>query len=285
MNARTIVRLCPVLIPSLITLSLFLCPLGMSLWQSFHSYSGEFVGLGNYTDMFSDQRFQDAIVYTLRITLVVLLVTLVSSIILAMALRRTFIGKKMMLFLLQYDVAVPSLACASMMIFLLSQGGFLSAVLNNLGLIGSYTDFPEVFFKSNGLGVMVSIIWLFVPYITLSLLAVLHSVSNDQEDQAATLGVGKLKRFFYITLPTIKPAIAYTSILCFASVFGAFELPSLVGDEHTLVTLAYYYYTNYVGMDGFMESYSLSVLVTLVSLVVSTFFMYYSISLDERRSE
>ena len=275
MNARTIVRLCPVLIPSLITLSLFLCPLGMSLWQSFHSYSGEFVGLGNYTDMFSDQRFQDAIVYTLRITLVVLLVTLVSSIILAMALRRTFIGKKVMLFLLQYDVAVPSLACASMMIFLLS----------HLGLIGSYTDFPEVFFKSNGLGVMVSIIWLFVPYITLSLLAVLHSVSNDQEDQAATLGVGKVKRFLYITLPTIKPAIAYTSILCFASVFGAFELPSLVGDEHTLVTLAYYYYTNYVGMDGFMESYSLSVLVTLVSLIVSTFFMYYSISLDERRSE
>ena len=126
---------------------------------------------------------------------------------------------------------------------------------------------------------------VFVPYIALSLLSVLHSVSNDEEDQAATLGVGRFRRFLHITLPRLKPAIAYTSILCFASVFSAYELPSLVGDQHSLVTLAYYYYNIAGSAPGHMESYSIAALVTVISLAVSSFLMYYSLTEEEKRRD
>ena len=282
-KVRKIVVIASALAPSLIALFFFFWPLIESIRESFRSYYGEFVGWQNYIDALNNPEFIQAFHYTLRITLIVLAVTIISSVILAMALRRTFIGKKLMLFFLQVDVAVPSIACATMMILVLSKTGALSRVLYNMGLIDSFEDFSNIFYNSNGLGVIISVVWLFVPYITLSLISVLHSISNDEEDQAATLGIGKIKRFIFITLPSLKSSIAYTSILCFACTFSSFELPSLVGDQHSMVTLAYYYYNILGTAPRHMESYSISVIITVITLAVSSLLMYYSLSSDEKR--
>ena len=284
-DVRKIAVVLSALVPSLIALFFFLWPLIESIKESFHNFYGDFVGFDNYVEAINNPAFIQAFQYTLRVTLIVLAVTIVSSIILAMALRRTFIGKKITLFLLQVDVAVPSIACATMMLLVLSKTGALSRLLNNLGLMDNYMDFPNIFYNSNGLGVIISVIWLFIPYITLSLLSVLHSISNDEEDQAATLGISKIKRFIFITLPSLKSSIAYTSILCFACTFASFELPSLVGDQHSMVTLAYYYYNILGSAPRHMESYSISIIVTVITLAVSSLLMYYSLSSDEKRRE
>ena len=282
-DVRKIAVILSALAPSLIALTFFFWPLIESVKESFRSFYGEDVGWQNYIDAINNPAFISAFQYTLGITLIVLAVTIVSSVVLAMALRRTFVGKKVALFMLQVDVAVPSIACATMMILVLSKTGALSTLLYNLGLIKDYTEFPNIFYNSNGLGVIISIVWLFVPYITLSLISVLHSISNEEEDQAATLGIGKVKRFIFITLPSLKSSIAYTSILCFACTFASFELPSLVGDQHSMVTLAYYYYNILGSAPRHMESYSISVMVTIITLAVSSLLMYYSLSTDEKR--
>lgn len=285
MKARAVLKLIPVLIPSLAILLFYIWPLGDSVIRSFQAFNGDFVGFQNYIDMLNDSMFVDAFTYTLKVTLVVLIVTTVSSTILAMALRGTFIGKRIVLFLLQFDISIPSLACATMMILALSPFGFLSTLAENAGIISNYTQFPNILLDTNGTGLMVAIIWLFVPYTALSFLSVLKSVSNEQEEQAATLGVGKFSRFIHITLPSLKPSIAYMSILCFASVFSAFELPSLIGKQHTLVTLAYYYYNRPGFMDGYMESYAIVTVTSLISIIVSFILMYYSLTAEERRSD
>ena len=60
---------------------------------------------------------------------------MVSAVILAMAIRKTFIGKRLTLFLLQFDVSMPAVTCASMMLIAFSQTGFTSSLFYNLGLI------------------------------------------------------------------------------------------------------------------------------------------------------
>ena len=282
-DVRKIATVLSALAPSLIALFFFFWPLIESIKESFRNFYGDYVGWENYIETFNNPVFIQAFSYTLRITLIVLAITIVSSVILAMALRRTFIGKKFTLFLLQVDVAVPSIACATMMVLVLSKTGALSRLLYNMGLLDNYRDFPNVFYNSNGLGVIISVIWLFIPYITLSLISVLHSISNEEEDQAATLGIGRIKRFIFITLPSLKSSIAYTSILCFACTFASFELPSLVGDQHSMVTLAYYYYNILGTAPRHMESYSISIIVTVITLAVSSLLMYYSLSTDEKR--
>ena len=285
MNRRKLAELLPVIIPSLIFLSLFLIPIIVSLSESFRDYGGRFVGLENYEAMFNDVNFYDALWYTTKLTIISIVIVIVSAVILAMALRRTFVGKKITLFLLQMDISMPTVTCASMMLIVLSQTGFTSSLFYNLGLISSFEGFPNLFNDPRGYGVILTVVWMFVPYIALSFLAVLHSISNDLEDQAATLGVGGIKRFFYLTLPSLKSSIAYTSILCFACVFGSFELPSLVGREHSLVTLAYYYYNSslYSSVEH-MEAYTISIVLFLIILIVSSVLMYYSL-ISARRDD
>ena len=285
MDRRKISELLPALIPSLIFLSLFFIPIMVSFSESFRDFGGRFVGFENYAAMFSDDNFYDALWYTTKLTIISIVIVIMSAVILAMALRRTFIGKKITLFLLQIDVSMPTVTCASMMLIVLSQTGFTSSLFYNLGLISSFEGFPDIFNDPNGYGVILTVVWMFVPYIALSFLAVLHSISNDLEDQAATLGVGGVKRFLYLTLPSLKSSIAYTSILCFACVFGSFELPSLVGREHSLVTLAYYYYNSslYSSVER-MESYTISIVLFLIIVAVSSVLMYYSL-ISARRDD
>ncbi len=278
MNRRDKVELIPVAVSSLVILLLFFVPVINSIQKSFSLYDGTFVGFDNYINAINNVYFQDAFVYTLKITLISIVITMVSAVILAMAIRKTFVGKKLTLFLLQFDISMPTITCASMMIIVLSQAGFTSSLFYNLGLITSYTEFPNIFSDPQGRGLILSVVWMFVPYIALSFLAVLHSLSSDQEDQAATLGVGKIKRFIYITLPSLKSSIAYTAVLCFACVFGSFELPSLVGREHTLVTLAYYYFTDVaMFMPEHMQSYAMSIILFVITVAVSSVLMYYSL--------
>ena len=112
----------------------------------------------------------------------------------------------------------------------------------------------------------------------------MHSISNEHEDQAATLGIGKIRRFIFITLPMLRPAIAYTSILCLACVFGSFELPSILGGKQfSLVMLAYSYYSQGWNSPYYMESFAISVVVAIIILSISFVLMYYSISSNEKR--
>lgn len=286
MNRRNAMDLLPALLSSLVVLLLFIIPVLYSIKESLFDYRGTFVGFDNYLNALDDIYFQDAFIYTLRITLISIVITMVSAVILAMAIRKTFIGKRLTLFLLQFDVSMPAVTCASMMLIAFSQTGFTSSLFYNLGLISSYSEFPNIFINPNGHGLILSIVWMFIPYIALSFLAVLHSISNDQEDQAATLGVSKMKRFIYITLPSLKSSIAYTSVLCFACVFGSFELPSLVGREHSLVTLAYYYYSDVpIMMPEHMESYAISIILFIITMVVSSILMYYSLVSSRRNDQ
>lgn len=283
MNRRKLAELLPVIIPSLIFLSFFFIPIIVSFSESFRDYGGRFVGLENYEAMFNDVNFYDALWYTAKLTIISIVIVIVSAVILAMALRRTFVGKKMTLFLLQVDISMPTITCASMMLIVLSQTGFTSSLFYNLGLLSSFEEFPNLFNDPKGYGVIITVVWMFIPYIALSFLAVLHSISNDLEDQAATLGVGGVRRFFHLTLPNLKSSIAYTSILCFACVFGSFELPSLVGREHSLVTLAYYYYNSalYSSVEH-MEAYTISIMLFTITAAVSSVLMYYSLKSARR---
>ena len=54
MNRRKLAELLPVIIPSLIFLSLFFIPIIVSISESFRDYGGRFVGLENYEAMFND---------------------------------------------------------------------------------------------------------------------------------------------------------------------------------------------------------------------------------------
>lgn len=209
----------------------YLIPILSNIASSLKNDAGEFVGLQNYADVWNSYYFLDSFWFTLKIALVTTLVSTVLAVVAAMALRETFVGKKIVLFLFQYNLCVPHMAVAMMMVMLLSQTGLASTISNLLGITGGAEDFPWLIRDSKGIGIMLTFVWKYFPYIGLSALGILQGASLEYEQQAAVLGVGKYRRFFHIILPNIIPAITVAMIMVFTASFGEYEIPALLGSS------------------------------------------------------
>jgi len=262
--------------------SFFVIPMLISVERSFVATDGGFIGLSAYEAMLNNSKFKDAFIYTLEISLFSTVLAVIAALGVAMALRHTFIGKKLSLFLFQMNASIPHLSVAAMMLFLLLPLGFISGLSAQLGLIGSPFEFPLVVRSESGVGTILSFAWKFAPFIGLSVLSVLQSAAPEYEEQAATLGVGPYRRFVYILLPMIKPALVASFIICFAFAFGSYEVPLILGESDTLAKLSFdIFNTPHMG-DRRPEAYAISNLVTLVTLAISI--IYFKTITPKRRA-
>jgi putative spermidine/putrescine transport system permease protein len=240
---------------------------------SFSGDDGRFIGRQNYSDVLNSYYFWDSLLFTVKVSFVSTAISVALAIMLALALRETFAGKKIALFISQYNLSIPRLAAAMMMVFLLSQTGFLSSITGKLGLTESVKDFPWLVYDAEGVGLIIVFVWKFFPYIGLSALGILQGVSIDYEQQAATLGIGGFKRFFHVILPMVVPAIAVSSILVFAASFGDYEVPAILGSSQKR-SVSVMLYLKYVDPDMKDRPEAFAMMVLIILLLVSLIFTY-----------
>ena len=247
----------------------YIWPIITIIQGSFLSDNGQFSGLKNYSDVLNSYYFRDSLFFTIKVSLISTLISIVLAITMAMALRGTFAGKKIALFICQYNLSIPRLAAAMMMVFLLSKTGFVSSITHQLGLTESVGDFPWLVYDSAGIGLIVVFVWKFSPYICLAALGILQGASLEYEQQAATLGIGKFKRFIYIVLPTVIPAVAVSSVLVFAASFGDYEVPAILGStQHRSVSVMMYLKYVDPDMKDRPEAYAMMVLTSIVLIAI-----------------
>lgn len=256
-------------------------PVLSNIVKSLQNESGEYIGLQNYADVLSSYFFKDSLLFTLRIALVTTVVAMVIAVVVALALRETFAGKRIVLFMFQYNLCMPHIVAAMMMIMLLSQVGVMSSLAYHAGLTESAQAFPWLVRDSRGIGITITFVWKYFPYIGLSVLGVLQSASPEYERQAATLGVGKWKRFFHVVLPQIIPATATASIIVFASSFGEYEIPALLGasSHRTLSVMVYLKYCDVYTRD-LPAAYAMMTMMTLVLMAI--IISYYLLTTGKR---
>jgi multiple sugar transport system permease protein len=71
-------------------------------------------------------------------------------------------------------------------------------------------------------------IWTSWPFVYIMLLAALQSIPADYYEAAAVDGAGPVRRFWSITLPTIKPTLALAACLSVINHFNNFTLPFIL---------------------------------------------------------
>jgi putative spermidine/putrescine transport system permease protein len=181
----------------------------------------------------------------------------------ALLLRRSFWGKRLSVFLLQFNLPIPHVVAAIGILFVLSQSGLLSRLGTQLGLYDAPSDFPVLVRDPYGIGIILSYVWKEVPFIGVIVLAVLQSVGQDYEDSARMLGANAWQRFRYVTLPLIAPSLVSTSTLVFAFTFGAYEVPGILGVRHprALPVLALRFFLN-ADLNSRAEAMALGVIIT-----------------------
>jgi multiple sugar transport system permease protein len=188
---------------------------------------GRFVGLANYAALVQDTHARLALKNTaLWLTLVTVVARLIIGMVIALllnsaALRRWhLLGFARALVLIPWATP-PVVAIATWKWMLDQQYGIVNHLLVAAGLTAS----PIAFFAMTStvwLAVDAIIVWREVPFVVLSFLAGLQSISHEYYDAARVDGAGDLAAFHYITLPLLTPIIAVVGLVTTIWTFNNF---------------------------------------------------------------
>ena len=264
----------------LLTFFFFIIPMYNVIADSFTLDAG--FSTKYYDYLFNDRDFQDAFRYTVILAVITTVGSALLGLLFSFALRNTFRGRKFALFVYQLNISIPVLMVALMMFIMFTDIGFVSAVMYDLSIIDMSSEFHSLIGDKDGLGVIVAYIWRFFPFIGIAILSALQSVSMEYEDLSKTLGIGPVRTFIHVTLPSIKTSVLSTSLIVFAFCFGSYDLPSLVGYRKTLSLLAYYHYFQSTFANSEYLAYAITSIICLIMVACSVAYLF--LTMPKRRS-
>lgn len=247
---------------------LFLGGLALGLFQSLDYLpviGKTTVSLNGYARVLGNLEFRRALLLTLYISFACSLIATVFGVACALVLRRAFPGVRLFTFLFQLNLPVPHLVGAVAIMMLFTQSGFLARLGHLVGAVQSPADFPALVFDPYGIGVILEYAWKETVFIGVIALAILHSLGTDYEELAAGLGANLWQRFVHVLVPLMTPGLLSASVIVFAFVFGAFEVPLLLGATFPvpLSVLAYHYYSD-VHLDARTDAMAVTMIMTVI---------------------
>ncbi len=238
------------MLPAAAFLILFLAyPLGLGIWMSFTDErigrTGIFVGLENYEWLWSDTIFWLSVFNTLLYTLIASAIKFAVGLYLALLLNRHMPFKAMIRAIVLIPFIVPTVLSAIAFWWIYdAQFSIISWSLIKLGLISHNIDFLGDANWARG-SVIFANIWRGVPFVAITLLAGLQTVSPSLYEAATLDGATDWQRFRFITYPLLTPIIAVVMTFSVLFTFTDFQLVwaltrgGPVNATHLMATLSY----------------------------------------------
>jgi multiple sugar transport system permease protein len=217
------------MLPAAVLLVIFLTyPLVLGVWLGFTDTkigrAGVWIGLENYKFLLGDSVTQLALFNTLFYTFVASVLKFVLGLWLAILLNEKIPFKTFFrtVILLPYIVPTALSAIAFWWIYD-AQFSVLSWTLMKMGLIDRYIDFLGDPWNAR-LSTIAANVWRGVPFVAITLLAGLQTISPSLYEAAAIDGASGWQRFRYITLPLLTPIIAVVMTFSVLFTFTDFQL-------------------------------------------------------------
>jgi ABC-type sugar transport system permease subunit len=133
------------------------------------------------------------------------------------------------------------------------------------------------------IGILIPIIWCSYPFAMLVFQAALHSIDKRLYEAARIDGANRVRSFFAVTLPAIRPTLIVAVILLVIWTFASFDLVYLMtrgGPGDATLTLSLYIYKK--AFEAKALGYA-SALGIIMFLVLFAFTMLYFIIVREKR--
>ena len=179
----------------------------------------QFIGLENYTRLFSDEAVGYVLFETLALALFTVPMQLTASVLLAALLNNPALkGRTALRTFFFLPSIIPSVAVLFMwMGFVDPNTGWLNRfLLRPLGLTGFNGLYSD---GATALLFAISSLWSIGPGM-LIMLAALQGMPPEIHEAARVDGAGPAVRFFSVTLPLISPALFFSLVINLISVFG-----------------------------------------------------------------
>jgi len=231
----------------LVFVCLLVIPLFWGLWLGLTKADlfgpGKFVGLANYTRLFSDRIFRGAVLNTLYFVVLTVPVLAVFGLALALALnRKTRFASVMRAVFFASSVLSVTVVTLIWRIVFIPDIGLLSNIFGWFGL-------PQVTFLSNARlalpAVAIATVWWGVGLPMMLFLAALQQVPSEIYEAAALDNAGRWRTLWRITLPSIRRTfllvLIIQSVLQF-QVFGQAQLMTQGGPNNASRPIVLYIY-------------------------------------------
>lgn len=238
------------MMPAMGILILFLAyPLGLGVWLSFTDTkigrAGEFIGLENYEWLWDDGVFWTSVFNTLLYTTVASAAKFVIGLYLALLLNKHLPFKALIRAAVLIPFIVPTVLSAIAFWWIYdSQFSIISWSLRQLGWIDHNINFLGDPWNARWSTIFANV-WRGVPFIAITLLAGLQTVSPSLYEAATLDGATNWQRFRHITYPLLTPIIAVVMTFSVLFTFTDFQLiwaltrGGPVNATHLMATLSY----------------------------------------------
>lgn len=223
------------LLPSvLITVIFILIPVADSVVKSFLNYKvkniisgkpGEWNNFANYIKLFQNGKLGMAIVHTLLFVAAVVLAQFLLGMALALILNSDIRFTRFVRSIMMAPWVVPTIISGLIWMWLYQPQYGLLKYLIGLVTGGKVTDFAILNHPSTAmLGITIAALWKQIPLTTLLLVSGLTNVPGDLLEAATIDGAGSVKKFLYITVPSIMSVIKITVSMSIIENFKQFPL-------------------------------------------------------------
>jgi multiple sugar transport system permease protein len=230
-----------------------------------------FVGLGNFRALFADSAITTSWINTAAYVVVGVVLSVASGTAIAVALKRRFRFRGVILALVILPWALPAVVEAVVWSWIYDPTfGVANSALHSAHLIGGY----HVWLGLNRWLTIALIeivqVWQITPLSALVILAALQSVPLDLYEAARVDGAGPVQAFWRISLPLIRPALAVCTVEALVLSLNIFDQVYILNGIAPLGSsvMLQTYITTFENLN-FGGGYALSLLMTLATALLS----------------
>jgi len=232
----------------------FITPLG----------ANNFVGLDNYRDIFTDPQFYNALVNTVRFSVMTMAGSISLSFMLALLFQRAFAGSGIYQMVFFSPWVTPTVAVSLVWSWMYrTHGGFFNVVLGHLGIA------PVEWLTSSDMAmtsIAIFTVWRSLGWYTIFFIAALEKVPASLYEAAEIDGAGYLAKLRKVTIPLISPTTLFLLIVSIIDTFQVFDQIRIMTDGHrNTTTLLFLYYQR--AFSNFQMGYAASIAVIILVII------------------
>lgn len=250
-------------LPLFLVLAYFLPFLGVVQW----SFTLPKPGLEQYARVFSDPVVQGVFIRTLRVSLIVTLLTTIA----AYALSYLWVfGSRSVRVVVEFFILIPfwisTLTRAFGWLALLYNRGIVNSLLQSVGVIHE----PLVLVR-NEFGVIVGMMHFLIPFAVLPLASSMRHLDQRVLMAARGMGSSRLRTFWSIFVPMTMPGIIGASIITFIFSLGFFITPAILGGGRSVLIAEFIYVQTFQTVNWGLAGAISVVLVLAVGMLIVLF--------------
>jgi spermidine/putrescine transport system permease protein len=240
----------------------------MSFWTSTIFGLSTELTLTNYEAILSDPVYVLVLLKTLRIALMVTLISLLLSYPVSFYLAAAKGGRRTALLLLLFIPFWSSYVVRTFVwLPMLGRSGLVNNVLMHLGLI----EQPLDWLLYNEAATQIGLIYVYTLFMTLPIYLSLDRIDPQLIEAASDLGAGPGRRFLRIVLPLSMPGVISGCVMVFLLTCGAYVTPQLLGGTSG-VMMGNIIAVQYTNTNNWALGAALSVSLIAVVLIILVLF-------------